>query len=82
MLEHDDSDDFMQGIVEEICLSALDTIYQNYLQRQLIPFTVLQAKDAMLQIVEVLFHFMIIRSETAIKKRPLLWLSFSLHTKL
>ena len=54
MIEHDDGDDFLQGIVEEVCASAMDIIYQNYLQKQLIPFTVIQAKDAMLQIIEVI----------------------------
>ena len=53
MIEHDDGDEFLYDIVQEICSSALNTIHQNYLQKQLIPYTVLQAKDAMLQIIEV-----------------------------
>ncbi len=53
MVDHDDGDEFIQDIVEEVCSSALDIIYQNYLQKQLIPYTVLQAKDALLQIIEV-----------------------------
>ena len=53
MLEHDDGDEFLYDIVQEICSSALDAVHQNYLQKQLIPYTVLQAKDAMLQIIEV-----------------------------
>ena len=53
MVDHDEGDDFVLELVEELCESALDVIYQNYLQRQLVPFTVLQAKDALLQIIEV-----------------------------
>ena len=53
MIEHDDGDEFLYDIVQEICSHALDAIHQNYLRKQLIPFTVLQAKDAMLQIIEV-----------------------------
>ena len=53
MLDHDDEDDFVSDIVEEVCSSAVDIIYQKYLERQLVPYIVLQAKDAILQITEV-----------------------------
>ena len=52
MLDRDDGEEFIHGIVEEVCSSAMDTIFQNYIQRQLIPYTVTQAKDALLQIIE------------------------------
>ena len=52
MLEKDDSDDFISDIIEEVCSSALDKIYKDYLEKQLIPFTVCQARDAIVQIIE------------------------------
>ena len=52
MLEKDDSDDFISELMEEVCSSALDTIFKDYLERQLIPFTVCQARDAIVQIIE------------------------------
>jgi len=52
MVDRDDGDDFIFDLVEEVCESALGQIYQNYLQKQLVPFTVNQAKDALLQIIE------------------------------
>ena len=52
MLDHDDNDDFVSDIIEDVCSSALDIIYKNYIDKQLIPFTVCQAKDAIVQIVE------------------------------
>ncbi len=51
--DHDDGDEFISDVVEEVCGAAMDIIYQNYIQKQLIPYTVAQAKDALLQIIEV-----------------------------
>jgi hypothetical protein len=53
MLDHDEGDDFVYDIVEEVCSSAMDIIFQAYIRRQLIPYTVVQANDAILQIIEV-----------------------------
>lgn len=53
MLDHDDGDDFALEIVGEAVDNALAIIYKNYLDSQLIPYTVIQAKDALLQIIEV-----------------------------
>lgn len=53
MLDHDDGEDLVTDIVGALCSSALDIIYAKYLERQLVPYIVLQAKDAILQIVEV-----------------------------
>lgn len=52
MTDHDEGDDFIIDIIEDVCSSAMDTIFQNYIQKQLVPYTVLQAKDAILQIIE------------------------------
>lgn len=53
MVEHDGGDEFVMDIVDEIMGCAMDKIYQGYIQKQLIPFTVCTAKEAILQIVEV-----------------------------
>ncbi len=53
MTDHDDGEEFMIDIVNDICSSALDIIYEQYLEKQLVPYTVQQAKDALLQIIEV-----------------------------
>lgn len=47
-----ENEEFVLGIVNEVVSSALGEIYEKYLQRQLIPYTVSLAKDAMLQIIE------------------------------
>ena len=52
MLDHDDGDEFVTDIIEEVCTSALDIIYKNYIEKQLIPYTVSQARDAIVQIIE------------------------------
>lgn len=54
MLEKDEGDDFIFDIVEEICDNAMKVIYDNYIQRQLLPFTISQARDAILQIIQVI----------------------------
>ncbi len=53
MLDCDDGDEFVLDLVEEVCAASMNIIYSNYLQEQLIPYTVLQAKDAMLEMIEV-----------------------------
>ena len=53
MTDHDDGDEFILDIIEDVCSSAMDSIFQNYIQNQLVPYTVVQAKDAILQIIEV-----------------------------
>lgn len=53
MLERDESDAFITDIVEEVYKLADKSIYEKYLERQSIPFTVMQLKDEFLQLVEV-----------------------------
>jgi len=55
-LDTDDNSEFVFDIVNEIADSALSIIYDNYLEKQLVPYTVALAKDAMLTIVE--WHFL------------------------
>lgn len=55
MLERDDADDFIAELLEEWYIEVDKAIYNKYTERQLIPYTVTQAKDAILQIIEVGF---------------------------
>ena len=54
MLDKEDGEDFIVDIVGNIVDSALNVIYDNYIQKQLYPYTVTQARDAILQIIEVI----------------------------
>lgn len=66
MLETDDNEEFVYEITEEIVENALDLIFKGYIGNQLIPFTVAQAKEALLDLIEVIFilydHFRLIKS--------------------
>lgn len=53
MLEKDGSEEFIEDIVDEIIDTSMDKIYKLYLEKQLLPFTVTMAKDAILQVIEV-----------------------------
>ena len=57
MLEHDDSDDFIAELLDELLENLDAVIYSKYLESQLVPFTVLHAKNAILEIIEVSLHF-------------------------
>ncbi|XP_022104755.1 uncharacterized protein LOC110986833 [Acanthaster planci] len=52
LLDKEDGEDFIVDIVGDIVNSALHVIHENYIQRQLYPYTVTQARDAILQIIE------------------------------
>lgn len=52
LLDKEEGEDFSVDIVGDIVNSALHIIYENYIQRQLYPYTVTQARDAILQIIE------------------------------
>lgn len=52
MLDRDDSGSFVIDLVNDIYSAADKIIYDKYIEDQLIPYTVLQVKDALLQIVE------------------------------
>ena len=53
MLEFDDGEDFIGEVVEEVVASSLNVIYQKYIERQLLPYTISQAKEALLTIIDV-----------------------------
>lgn len=52
MLEKDGSEEFVEDIVDDLITTTLDKCYELYIERQLVPFTVTQAKDAILSIIE------------------------------
>ncbi|ELU06521.1 hypothetical protein CAPTEDRAFT_218998 [Capitella teleta] len=51
-LDHEEGDEFVLDIVGDVCSSAIDIIFQNYIEKQLVPYTVVQARDAIVQIIE------------------------------
>lgn len=53
MLEFDDGDDFVGEIVDEVVSKTLNAIYEKYIERQLLPYTISQAKEALLTIIDV-----------------------------
>ena len=53
MLDHDGSEEFVEDIVEDLIGGTLERCFGLYIERQLLPFTVTQAKDYILSIVEV-----------------------------
>jgi len=53
LVDRDDAGDFVAELLEEWYAEVDKIIYDNYIQRQLVPYTILQAKDAILQIMEV-----------------------------
>lgn len=52
MIDRDGSEDFVEDIVDDLIGNTLDKCFDLYIQRQLIPFTVSEAKDALLSIIE------------------------------
>lgn len=53
MLEYDDGEDFIGDMVDEVVAGTLKIIYDKYIERQLLPYTISQAKEALLTIIDV-----------------------------
>ena len=53
MLELDDGEDFIGEVIDEIVSGTLSIIYDKYIEKQLLPYTVSQAKEALLTIIDV-----------------------------
>ena len=53
MLEHDGAEEFVEDIVDDLIGVTLDKCFELYIDNQLLPFTVTQAKDCILSIIEV-----------------------------
>lgn len=56
MLELDDGEDFIGEVVDEVVSATLNIIYDKYIERQLLPYTISQAKEALLTIIDVSFN--------------------------
>ncbi|KAL3877814.1 hypothetical protein ACJMK2_035461 [Sinanodonta woodiana] len=56
MLERDSVDDFIEDIVEDFIGTSINKCYELYITKQLNPYTITQAKDAILGIIE--WHFL------------------------
>ncbi|XP_076807769.1 uncharacterized protein C2orf81 homolog [Clavelina lepadiformis] len=56
LMQDEEDTGFVCSLVEEIVDQALEGCYQKYIWEQMLPFTVHQAKDALLQIVQ--WHFL------------------------
>ena len=54
MLERDNGEEFVADLISDMIASVLDHVFQMNIAKQLIPFTVLKAKQEMLDIVQVL----------------------------
>jgi len=55
MLERDDGDDFIAELIDELLENVDRIICTRYIESQLIPYTVQQAEETILQIIEVSF---------------------------
>lgn len=53
MVDRDGSEDFVEDIVDDLIGNTLDKCFELYIQKQVIPFTVSEAKDAILSIIDV-----------------------------
>jgi len=57
MLDRDDGDEFIAELIDDLLENVDKIIYTNYIESRVVPYTVLQAKDAILQIIEVSVFF-------------------------
>ena len=53
MVDRDGAEDFVEDIVDDLITITLDKCFDLYINKQLLPFTVSQAKDAILSIIQV-----------------------------
>ncbi|XP_072353891.1 uncharacterized protein C2orf81 homolog isoform X2 [Scyliorhinus torazame] len=52
MVANEDNEIHIGDIIDDIVNQALDACYRVYIEKQLLPFTIAQAKEAILQIIE------------------------------
>jgi len=51
MVDQDGSDEFVLEILDELVAKTMGTIQERYMQKQLLPFTITQARDAIVEII-------------------------------
>lgn len=52
MCERDSSDEFVMDIMDELIEGTMKAIHNKYIDSQLLPFTITQARDAIIEIIE------------------------------
>ncbi|ESO87049.1 hypothetical protein LOTGIDRAFT_229244 [Lottia gigantea] len=52
MLEKESDEEFVLDIVDEVIGRTMNTIHERYIEKQILPFTISQAKEAIVQIIE------------------------------
>ncbi|GFN86297.1 hypothetical protein PoB_001280300 [Plakobranchus ocellatus] len=52
MVDRDGADEFITDIVDELMETTMSAIYDKYIESQLLPFTITQARDAITEIIE------------------------------
>lgn len=53
MLEMEDSQEFIWEIVDELFNNSIKIVYDKYIKKQSIPYTINEARKAILHIIEV-----------------------------
>ena len=53
MLETDDSQEFIWELIDEIVDNSIKIIFEKYIEKQCIPYTINEAKKAILHIIDV-----------------------------
>lgn len=57
MLDCDDSQEFIWELIDEIVDNADKIIYKNYIEKQTVSYTISEAQNALLHILDVIFEF-------------------------
>ena len=53
MLEIDDSQEFIWELIDEVFGNTIKIIYNDYIEKKTIPYTINEAKKAILHIIDV-----------------------------
>lgn len=53
MIETEDGEDFIYDIVQEVVESTMGVLHDRYILKQTLPYTVQEAKQLLLDIIEV-----------------------------
>ena len=53
MLENDDAQEFIWEVIDEIVDNADKQIYKKYIEKQTIPYTINEAKNAIVHLIDV-----------------------------
>lgn len=56
MLENDDAQEFIWELIDEVVDNADKQIYKKYIEKQTIPYTINEAKNAIVHLIDVCLH--------------------------